>query len=258
MKILILGDRCTDVFYYGSVDRICPEAPVPVLKTYRSIKNPGMVGNVYENFTSINKRFFKSKFDVTLMSNNNEIYKTRYVDEKSNQMLLRVDEHDYSTERFDINEIGHMEYDAIIVSDYDKGFLNEETLSSIPKLTKYSFIDTKKQFDDWIIEYTYIKINEKEWKETCDWKGIDTVRDKCIVTLGSDGAKIGDRYVSIQNPVEVRDLSGAGDTFMSAFTSWFLNRVEDSEYYDELVDSSIRFGNQMASKVVSQQGVTTP
>ena len=257
MKLLVIGDKCTDVFVYGSVDRVCPEAPVCVLKSDRQTENPGMAGNVYVNVNKINKSFFKEKFDTELISNSNQIYKTRYVDEKSNQMLLRVDGHDYSDERFDPSILKE-NYDAIIVADYDKGFLTEEDLKLISEIAPYTFIDTKKNFGDWILGYSFIKINEKEWNETSNWKKIDEIKDKCIVTLGSEGARIGDRIIPIVSPVEVRDLSGAGDTFMSAFSLWYLDKIDTTEYVEELIDSSIRFANQMASRVVSHQGVTTP
>ena len=87
MKILVIGDKCTDRFVYGNVDRISPEAPVPVMVSHREESNPGMAGNVYENVKSICDSFFKGKYDIKLVSNQNNIYKTRYVDEKSNQML---------------------------------------------------------------------------------------------------------------------------------------------------------------------------
>ena len=45
---------------------------------------------------------------------------------------------------------------------------------------------------------------------------------------------------------------------MSAFSLWYLDKVNTTDYVEELVDSSIRFANQMASRVVSHQGVTTP
>ena len=38
MKILVIGDSCTDIFIYGEIDRICPEAPVPVFKPIRKTK----------------------------------------------------------------------------------------------------------------------------------------------------------------------------------------------------------------------------
>ena len=49
MKILVIGDSCTDIFRYGEVDRIAPEAPIPVLKPLKETSNPGMAGNVVTN-----------------------------------------------------------------------------------------------------------------------------------------------------------------------------------------------------------------
>ena len=53
----------------------------------------------------------------------------------------------------------------------------------LSQIAPYTFIDTKKIFGDWILGYTYIKINEKEWDENSDWEKIDQVKDRCIVTL---------------------------------------------------------------------------
>jgi D-beta-D-heptose 7-phosphate kinase/D-beta-D-heptose 1-phosphate adenosyltransferase len=52
-KILLLGDDCTDVYKYGTVDRISPEAPVPVFKFSYQITKPGMAGNVSENLKKL-------------------------------------------------------------------------------------------------------------------------------------------------------------------------------------------------------------
>ena len=249
MKILVIGDKCTDVFVYGSVDRICPEAPVPVMVSHREESNPGMAGNVYENVKSICSSFFKDKYDIKLISNENNIYKTRYVDEKSNQMLCRVDSNDYSEQSFDSSMIDE-NYDAIIVADYNKGFLSEDDLELLSQIAPYTFIDTKKRFGDWILGYTYIKINEKEWDENSDWEKIDQVHDRCIVTLGSKGSRLNGDLVDINRPVEVLDLSGAGDTYMAAFAMWFLE--------NETPLNAMNFANTMASKVVSKQGVTIP
>ena len=249
MKILVIGDKCTDVFVYGSVDRVCPEAPVPVMVSHREERNSGMAGNVYENVKSICNSFFKDKHDIRLISNENNIYKTRYVDEKSNQMLCRIDTNDYSEQSFDSKMIDE-NYDAIIVADYDKGFLSEDDLELLSQIAPYTFIDTKKSFGDWILGYTYIKINEKEWDENSDWKKIDQVKGRCIVTLGSKGSRLNGDLVDINKPVEVLDLSGAGDTYMAAFATWFLEKGTPL--------NAMNFANTMASRVVSKQGVTTP
>ena len=52
MKILVIGDSCIDKFIYGSCERICPEAPVPVFNPLSSTENIGMAGNVKNNLES--------------------------------------------------------------------------------------------------------------------------------------------------------------------------------------------------------------
>ena len=53
MKILVIGDSCKDVFIYGKVNRLCPEAPVPVFIPQRKTETGGMAANVYENIESL-------------------------------------------------------------------------------------------------------------------------------------------------------------------------------------------------------------
>ena len=78
------------------------------------------------------------EMDITTITNKNGIVKRRYVDNRSGQMVLRVDEHDYC-ERIDkkvLEDIrnnkckpyfsGETKVDAIIISDYCKGFLEED------------------------------------------------------------------------------------------------------------------------------------
>ena len=48
-KVLVIGDSCTDVFIYGKVERLCPEAPVPVLNPTHQTQNGGMAKNVKSN-----------------------------------------------------------------------------------------------------------------------------------------------------------------------------------------------------------------
>ena len=112
MKILVIGDKCTDVFVYGSVDRIQTRRVSYGISERRD--ESWNAGNVYENVKSICDSFFKDTHDIRLISNKNNIYKTRYVDEKSNQMLMRVDSNDYSEQSFDSSMIDE-DYDAIIV-----------------------------------------------------------------------------------------------------------------------------------------------
>jgi D-beta-D-heptose 7-phosphate kinase/D-beta-D-heptose 1-phosphate adenosyltransferase len=70
MKILVIGDSCKDVFIYGTANRLCPEAPVPVFIPKRKTETGGMAANVYENIESLN-------VEVDLITNSEPITKTR-------------------------------------------------------------------------------------------------------------------------------------------------------------------------------------
>lgn len=117
MKVLVIGDSCTDVFVYGYCKRLCPEGPVPIFEPSRTITNMGMSGNVVANLKSLGAE------KVELVTNKEQITKTRYVEEKANHMIIRIDSNDKVTNSFDAKRVPFNDYDAVIVSDYDKGFL---------------------------------------------------------------------------------------------------------------------------------------
>jgi bifunctional ADP-heptose synthase (sugar kinase/adenylyltransferase) len=94
--------------------RLNPEAPVPILNYKRVETKQGMAWNVYNNLKSFG-------LDVYMMTNEEKIIKTRYIDEKTNQQILRVDE-EVHCKPMDC-EIPNEKYDAIVISDYDKGFI---------------------------------------------------------------------------------------------------------------------------------------
>lgn len=53
IRVLVLGDAMLDRFLYGDVDRISPEAPVPVVRLRRSHAMPGGAGNVARNVSAL-------------------------------------------------------------------------------------------------------------------------------------------------------------------------------------------------------------
>jgi bifunctional ADP-heptose synthase (sugar kinase/adenylyltransferase) len=126
MKILVIGDSCTDIFRYGKVTRIAPEAPVPIIVPELETTNPGMAGNVVANLKALGA-------EVDFVTNTTEIRKVRYVCSKYNHLLLRVDEND-TCEPFNIGLLYLNKYDAVIISDYCKGFLSEEDIKQISQL----------------------------------------------------------------------------------------------------------------------------
>ena len=138
MKFLVIGDSCTDIFVYGRCDRMAPAAPVPVFLSGREVRNMGMAGNVYKNIISL-------EADCDIITNTAELTKTRLVEDKTNHMLLRLDSDEGSVDRITgIEEIKYDDYDAIVISDYDKGFLTEEDIENISQRHPLVFLDTKR------------------------------------------------------------------------------------------------------------------
>ena len=245
MKILVIGDNCTDVFIYGRCERLSPEAPIPVFEPSKTITNDGMAGNVVANLRKLGVE------KVELISNHEQITKTRYVEEKSNQMLLRVDSNDKVRNTFDIKKVDFDSYDAVVVADYDKGFLTLADIQDISERAKLSFIDTKKVIEhNYFQNYTFVKMNEVEW-ENCLKHGAvyDDWESKLIVTMSERGCMYQRKRYSVDNSIEVRDLSGAGDTWMASFVFRYVET--------ENVSESIEFANQKATLVVQKRGVST-
>ena len=138
MKILVIGDSCKDVFIYGKADRLCPEAPVPVFIPKRKTETGGMAENVYENIQSLG-------IGVDLITNQEVITKTRYVEEKTNHQIIRVDSDASKSKRIEgIEHIPYSDYCAVIISDYNKGFLEYDDIEFICSKHDTVFIDTKK------------------------------------------------------------------------------------------------------------------
>jgi D-beta-D-heptose 7-phosphate kinase/D-beta-D-heptose 1-phosphate adenosyltransferase len=246
MKILVFGELCQDKFVYGSSKRLSPEAPVPVFVPEREEVNPGMAGNVVQNLKSI------CDCDVKLYSQKTEITKTRFVDDKSNHMFLRIDEGESNIDSFELTEQIIKEIsqsDFVIVSDYDKGFLSSNDIIMIGKSAKLSIIDAKKKLSREIIDsFTFVKLNENEWKNNEEL--VEGFEEKLLITLGIRGCQWhGDIFSSV-NPKVTMDVSGAGDTFTASFISKY--------YLTNNIKESIQFANQMASIVVSKRGVQTP
>jgi D-beta-D-heptose 7-phosphate kinase/D-beta-D-heptose 1-phosphate adenosyltransferase len=241
-RVLVIGDSCTDIFIYGKCDRLCPEAPVPIFIPENTVYNGGMTINVYENLRALG-------ICCDILTNDIRPVKTRYVDSVSNQLLLRVDEKDVirRINPADLSRFKLENYDIIVISDYNKGFLTIEDIEYISERNKNVFIDSKKKFAEWCHHIKFIKINEKEYLLNENYLKNEYFGN-LIVTKGKDGAVLNNEQVfSIDEEHDVRDLSGAGDTFFAALVADYLNNND--------ICSAIKYANKCASWAVTQKGV---
>jgi len=240
VKVLVIGDSCLDEYVYCITSRFCPDAPVPILKPESFVSTLGMAGNVVDNLEALG-------IEVELISNANKIKKTRYVDSKTNHMFFRIDEGEddvFPIAQKSLNSINWENYNAVVISDYCKGFIDENTIKHISKQHPITFLDTKKQIGSWVKDITFIKINDVEYRYS--EKFIDNnYKDSLIITRGSNGAEYKGNTYPVKK-VDVKDTSGAGDSFLAGLVGNYL------ETYN--IVESIKFANKCATQVVQKKG----
>ena len=109
------------------------------------------------------------------------------------------------------------------------------------------FIDTKKQITDSFKNCSFIKINKVEYANSIEYiNKNEWTKKKIIQTVGSDGCRLGDEHYTVEK-VEIKDLCGAGDTFIASLSVKFL---KTRNIYQSMI-----FANECATKVVQSKGV---
>jgi D-beta-D-heptose 7-phosphate kinase/D-beta-D-heptose 1-phosphate adenosyltransferase len=162
LRILVIGDVMLDRSIWGDVDRISPEAPVPVLRSVRTTAAPGGAANVAMNLVGLGIKAAQAGFwgndaemrelsallttagvDASgmIVSGHSTISKTRIV--SRNQQLLRLDvesaESHPSAEQQALLERSLQlvrTADGVILSDYDKGALTPQLCQAVIALAR--------------------------------------------------------------------------------------------------------------------------
>ena len=134
-KILLIGDDCKDIYQYGTIDRLSPEAPVPVFVPTRTEERDGMAGNVANNLEALGCH-------VNYLHGETSV-KTRIIDARSKQQIVRID-NDVQSQPLEFMTAIPAVYDAVVVSDYNKGTVSYELIEELIALSIPIFIDTKK------------------------------------------------------------------------------------------------------------------
>lgn len=237
-NILLIGDACDDVYTYGHVNRISPEAPVPVFETHYAINHAGMAGNVCKNLEALGCR-------VNFVCGETS-KKNRLIDIRTKQHVLRMDK-DTESKPVRFETAIPPVYDAVVISDYNKGTVDYQLIEDLVReVTVPIFIDTKKT-DLARLAGCYVKINKLEQSRATSYH---PENDHLIVTLGADGAMWNGWVFPAETAGDVTDVCGAGDTFLAALVYKFIktNSMKDA----------IKFANQAAAITVQHVGVYAP
>lgn len=197
-KIMIVGDVMLDIYMKGKVERISPEAPVPIVSVTETFSRLGGAANVAQNLKSLGTKPIlcsvignddKSNELLNLMSEqnmttsgivkSNERITTRKVRIISNNaQMLRVDTEDtfdLTNKEHDLlmteikNIINNEKIDGIILQDYNKGVLTEDIIKEVISLANERNIpvgvDPKKKNFLTYKNVTFFKPNLKELRE---------------------------------------------------------------------------------------------
>ena len=215
-KIAVIGDLILDKYIYGKVERISPEAPVPIVTVQKESFVPGGAANVAANVASLGgKAFllgivgpdqFKDEL-INKLADSNIDCRGILIDESKrttlktrviglNQQLLRIDYEDthyiesHAEEEF-INKLKEIEdLSAIILSDYAKGTITRKLVKELKKLCSENsiplLIDPKPKHKEWYSDSFLITPNKKEALEM----------SSMIIDSEEDFLKVGKKIVN--------------------------------------------------------------
>lgn len=281
MKYLVIGDVCLDEYIHGDVFGTAPEAPVPVLKVTKKEYKLGMAANVAKQLKLLDKT---NKVYLLTAAPINKVFENLLKQLKINysqaddgrQFTIKqrtvsngvyLSRNDYEdTHTFEVNQdflslYSLKDFDAIILSDYGKGVLNEsqEIIKQIQAQCSVPiFVDPDKFKNHTAYQGAFcIKANLKESLSITKTEQrmeallkLKQLVDFPIITMDEKGCL----YVSnhkIQHeegkPVNTVDVTGAGDTFLANLVHTYCKTKNKTK--------AIKAANDAASKSVTKFGV---
>jgi rfaE bifunctional protein kinase chain/domain len=280
-RILVIGDIMLDKYTVGDVERISPEAPVPVVKVTEEYSSLGGCGNVVRNIASM-----KVKVDCVasigydhdgasiahqledhgvgnylVFQSEVTTVKERVVANSRKIQMIRVDREIVKRVPFSAlqdklkNYFSFYDPSIVVISDYAKGMITKELMNYLTTQMKEIIVDPKPVNGHIYGSVFMLTPNEKEWKEmmlTTPRTDLNSV-NYVLITKGKEGMTLFDFEKSINIPAEdthmVYNVSGAGDTVLATMA------VCLSKGLDPVISAKI--ANACASYVVTQPGTST-
>ena len=227
-KIMIVGDMMLDTYMNGKVERISPEAPVPIVSVTKTFSRLGGAANVAQNLKALGAEPIlcsvigkdeKSNDLISLMLEHNmntsgivksdeRITTTKVRIIGNNAQMLRVDtedtfdltEKEYDSLIDKISEIANTEnIDGIILQDYNKGVLTERLIKEVISIANERNIpigvDPKKKNFLAYHNVTFFKPNLKELKEGIGCSSKDDSIEEIVKTVDTLQSKLNCRYI---------------------------------------------------------------
>lgn len=270
LKIAVIGDFILDIYIKGTVSRLSPEAPVPILEKESVTRSAGGAGNVWMNlfnlgvdaylFTTGDPKIHDLHRDYCFIHPGKTPIKTRVM--SGDHHLLRIDEEESCPEYTHYDELHWREdfekllplLDGVVFSDYHKGSIDRTTSHAIISLCNEKgipvFVDAKRHFDKY--NHTLcVKCNSAEARG----QNIEILRAQLnishfVVTQGAMGLSVyyaggGEGFGGRE--VGVVDVCGAGDTVIAVTAAAFCAGMN--------MLPALELANKAAAEVCKHPGV---
>jgi D-beta-D-heptose 7-phosphate kinase / D-beta-D-heptose 1-phosphate adenosyltransferase len=277
--ITIIGDVMLDEWILGTATRLSPEAPVPVLKKINKKYNLGGAANLAANLSNLD---IKAQL-FGAISYDQEAYKVlNLLKEYKNIDFVAAYDHSVTTTkiraisqsthmfRIDSEEIykgsnvkknlfsANLPSKILVISDYNKGVIDQEILDWAVTKKLITFIDPKgpaelyknqwlvkpnqKEFESWGLDFT--PDNATKLAQQYNWEWL-------VVTRGANGIFVTDKqgnHWSFNQPVKnLLDVTGAGDCVLAVLVWGVLN--------GHTVPESAKLACRAATKNIEKPGV---
>lgn len=263
-RVLVVGDLILDRYIWGKVSRISPEAPVPVVEVGEDSFKLGGAANVAHNIVALGGKatlagvIGKDRAGEAFRELIEEkgIESALFADSRHTTMKTRVIAHNQQIVRFDKEDTSRIggtvlsdvtrflrravhEHDAVIVSDYQKGFVSSGLIKEMVGATKGEkkliAVDPKVGHFHF---YRGVSLITPNLSEASRGSGIE-IRDEgsliragktlmkklscgaVLITRGEEGMTLFERDRLTHIPTVARhvfDVTGAGDTVIATFT----------------------------------------
>ncbi len=282
MKILVIGDAILDKYTEVVSTRMSPENPdVKVYDVVNEYTKPGGALNVAANLASLtgfpvhlsaiisqeNADWLEREYNVhqvqELCSPTDEpLIKDRVSDLSANAQVCRIDHRQWFSSnsrewfkrKFEQNAELLQAFDCIVVSDYNKGTVEQPVLDALKQAHCPVFVDTKQvDLAKWAgIPECVVKINTPEHARCENASKVSHL----IVTRGSYGASYhhgGRARDLLGSPVENADSVGAGDTYLAGLVDGYV-------YHGLSIHEAMRHADRVARASVRKKGtsIVTP
>jgi len=286
-RILVIGDIMLDIYRYGDVDRISPEAPVPVVHIHKSTKSLGGAGNTFSNLFQLNSTncmivsiVGRDRYglvdipDIFLESFPNSCRCTLEVSEICTVIKERIIARSQQVCRLDWETVNPVlseptlmrlktalipelsKADVVVISDYAKGIICPEIINLIEerkKIKKFiTILDPHPKNTSIYSGIDYATPNKSEFDQI-GFSAFWGMGCKAIIRTEGEGGmsafvQNGDDFHFDTEAKKIFDVSGAGDTVIAVLAHMLAFKFS-------LLDAVI-VANQCAGVVVSKPGTT--